>query len=317
MFVKDIDEETANLYRFRMMYTVAAAALATGVSTHRLRTWERRYGIPAPERGTTGRRMYTEGDLAVIRRMASLVASGLSAASAAAAVNDEAAPTSILPAAEPVVGPRVLALVDAAQTYDESRVLEALDAAEHAIGVEAAVEQLVLPALVEAGRRWERSDMTVAGEHLLAEGTRLWLAARAYALPAPLPTAPHVLVACPEDERHDLGALALALLLRRSGLRVAYLGADVPTATLVEATRSTRFDALCLSITAASSLPVARIALGALHGIGGGMRRYVGGQAIARARDQEADALAAVRLPASVVAAANLVASQLLGTRRL
>jgi methanogenic corrinoid protein MtbC1 len=259
--------------------------------------------------------MYSEGDLALIRRMAALVSSGFSAASAAAAVHDEAATPSILRATVPMVPSGVLALVDAAQAYDESLVLETLDAAERAMGIETAVEHLVLPALVEAGRRWERSDMTVAAEHLLAEAARLWLAARSHALPAPPRAAPHVLVACPEDERHDLGALALAVLLRRAGVRVAYLGADVPTATLVEATRSTRLDALCLSITSAPSLPVARIALGALHGAGGGVRLYVGGPAIVRARDEEADALAAVRLPASVVAAATMVASQLLATR--
>jgi thymidylate synthase ThyX len=63
--------------------------------------------------------MYSEGDLAVIRRMAALVASGLSAASAAAAVHEEATTTSILPATVPAVAPGVLALVDAAQTYEK------------------------------------------------------------------------------------------------------------------------------------------------------------------------------------------------------
>ncbi|MDA0302289.1 MAG: MerR family transcriptional regulator, partial [Chloroflexi bacterium] len=72
-----------------MEYTVRAAALATGVSEDRLRTWERRYGVPEPPRTKTGRRLYGEGDLAVIRRMAALVDSGLSAASAAAAVHAE------------------------------------------------------------------------------------------------------------------------------------------------------------------------------------------------------------------------------------
>ena len=156
MSVKYIDEEVTNLYDSNVIYTVAAAALATGVSTHRLRTWERRYGVPAPGRGSTGRRMYTEGDLALIRRMAALVASGLSAASAASAVHDEAVTTSILPAAVPVVIDGVLALVDAAQTYDESLVLETLNVAESTMGIESAIEHLVLPALVEAGKRWER-----------------------------------------------------------------------------------------------------------------------------------------------------------------
>ncbi|MCA9849313.1 MAG: MerR family transcriptional regulator, partial [Dehalococcoidia bacterium] len=33
-----------------MRYTVRAAARATGVTEGRLRTWERRYGIPKPGR---------------------------------------------------------------------------------------------------------------------------------------------------------------------------------------------------------------------------------------------------------------------------
>ena len=295
-----------------MLYTVGAAAFATGVSAHRLRTWERRYGVPAPLRGTTGRRLYDEDDLALIRRMAALVASGLSAASAAAVIHDESTvTTSIHLAALPEVDARVVALVDAAQTFDESAVRELLEAAQRTIGVEAAVEQLALLALVEAGNRWERADMTIAAEHLLSEAVRQWMSAYSSAVVAPAPAAPVVLVACPEDERHDLGALALALLLRHAGLRVAYLGSDVPTSALVEAARCARFDALCLSITGTSSLPVARLALGALHAAGGSMRLYVGGQAVASARADGANALPAVRLPASIIASAQLVASQL------
>jgi MerR family transcriptional regulator, light-induced transcriptional regulator len=54
-------------------YTVKAAARATGMSESRLRTWERRYGIPSPGRSATGRRRYNDDDLALIRRMAALV----------------------------------------------------------------------------------------------------------------------------------------------------------------------------------------------------------------------------------------------------
>ena len=136
-------------------------------------------------------------------------------------------------------------------------------------------------------------------------------AALSRTLPVASPAAPRVLIACPEDERHDLGALALALLLRRAGLRVAYLGADVPASALVDATRSASFAALCLSVTGVASLPVARLTLGALLAAGGGMRLYVGGPAIIGARDGEADVLPAVRLPASVSAAAQQVAEQL------
>lgn len=297
-----------------MQYTVRAAALATGVAGDRLRTWERRYGVPAPARAGTGRRLYDEDDLDVIRRISALVDSGLSPASAAAAVREETAQAApVRSAGTPTLDPRALALVDRVEAFDESSLLEILDTAERSMGMEAAVEEVALPALVEAGRRWERSDITVAGEHLLAEVIRAWFVALSRTLPVASPVAPRVLVACPEDERHDLGALALALLLRRAGLRVAYLGADVPASALVDAIRSASFAALCLSVTGTASLPVARLTLGTLLAAGGGTRLYVGGRAITGARDGEADALPAVRLPASVSAAARQMAAQLRG----
>lgn len=306
-----VDDDSTNIYRTFMQYSVRAAALATGVSGDRIRTWERRYGVPSPARSSTGRRLYEERDLTIIRRMAALVDSGLSAVSAAKAVHEEADQLVVHSERAPVVDPVVRALVDTAATMDEWALFKCLDAAERSHGIQAAVEQVALPALVEAGRRWERSDLTVAGEHILTEVIRSWLAVHSHALPPPPPGAPSVLVACPEDERHDLGALSLALLLRRAGLRVTYLGADMPTAALVDATRAKSFDALCLSVTGVSSLPIARIALSTLLSAGGGMRLYVGGQGITRASSAEAEVLPAVRLPASVTAAAHLIASQL------
>ncbi|MEI8360046.1 MAG: MerR family transcriptional regulator, partial [Deltaproteobacteria bacterium] len=86
-----VDDDSTNVYRSLMQYTVRAAALATGFSGDRIRTWERRYGVPSPARSSTGRRLYEESDLAIIRRMAALVDSGLSAVSAAKAVHEEAA----------------------------------------------------------------------------------------------------------------------------------------------------------------------------------------------------------------------------------
>ncbi|MSQ29767.1 MAG: MerR family transcriptional regulator [Dehalococcoidia bacterium] len=312
-----IDGYSTNIYRSLMQYTVRAAALATGVSGDRIRTWERRYGVPSPARSSTGRRMYEEIDLAIIRRMVALVDSGLSAVSAAKAVHEEAAQSIVHAERAPAVDPLVMTLVDSAATMDEWALIQRLDAAERSLGIQAAVEQVALPALVEAGRRWERSDITVAAEHILTEVIRSWLAVHSRALPSPAPGAAAVLVACPEDERHDLGALSLALLLRQAGLRVAYLGADVPTTALVDAVRTRSFDALCLSITGVSSLPVARIALSALLSAGGGMRLYIGGQGVTRASNAEVEVLPAVRLPASVAAAADFIAAQLQGTRGL
>lgn len=154
-----------------MQYTVRSAAVATGISGDRLRTWERRYGVPEPRRSPTGRRLRDDSDLDVIRRMAALVDSGLSAASAAAAIHEEVAGRAVRPDSV-TVDPRVAFMLHAATDFNELLLLQVLDAAEDSRGIEAAIEELVLPALVEAGHLWERSEITAAAEHILSETIR-------------------------------------------------------------------------------------------------------------------------------------------------
>jgi len=265
-----------------------------------------------PSRTLTGRRLYDEDDLALIRRMAALIDSGLSAASAAATVQGEAVQvTSIRPAGTAKVDSRVLSLVHGAEDFNEETLLEILVAAECSMGIEATVDEIVLPTLVEMGDRWQRSTMSIGAEHLLSEVICLWLDDFSRTLPSAPANAPRVVVACIEDERHEIGARALALFLRREGLRVAYFGSDMPTGSLMEVVRSGSFAALCLTATMSTSLPTTRIALGRLIEMGSGTLMYVGGRAFSQVRDGEADAIPGMRLSESIAAAAQQVARQL------
>ena len=60
----------------RQMYTIKHAAEMVGVPVTTLRAWQRRYRVVNPGRSDTGYRLYRDGDIAVLRRMQALVASG-------------------------------------------------------------------------------------------------------------------------------------------------------------------------------------------------------------------------------------------------
>ena len=75
-----------------MQYNAKAASNATGIAEETLKTWERRYGVPKPQRSETGWRQYTDEDLALIRRMAQLLDSGMSASNAARALTESQGP---------------------------------------------------------------------------------------------------------------------------------------------------------------------------------------------------------------------------------
>src|ERR1700744_5322809 len=67
-------------------YRLPPVAALTGVPEPTLRAWERRYGIPTPERTASGYRLYGDREVAQVREMQRLCAGGLAAAEAARAV---------------------------------------------------------------------------------------------------------------------------------------------------------------------------------------------------------------------------------------
>lgn len=283
--------------------------MATGVSESRLRTWERRYGIPRPARSATGRRLYDESDLAIIRRMAGLVSAGVSARDAADAARSEEAPltTTAIPAPT-TEHPLVSRLVEASLAYDGPSITRMVREAVE-MSWDNALDKVLFPVLNRIGEYWGEGAVSCATEHFTSEVIRLELAAALAAVPDPRPGAPSVLLACPEEERHELGLLAMALLLSMRGLKIFYLGSDVPASDLLFAMGKTEPSAVCLSATTASGLAsLGRTARSLVSGRAP-VRLFVGGPAFGRGNAH--DAIPGVRLPRSIRAAADAITATL------
>src|SRR5215510_6703823 len=58
------------------MLSIGALARATSIRVETLRTWERRYGYPVPERKPSGHRVYPVASVSRLRRIAQALASG-------------------------------------------------------------------------------------------------------------------------------------------------------------------------------------------------------------------------------------------------
>ena len=270
-----------------------AAGRAVGLSPWRIRTWERRYGVPRPTRSARGRRLYSERDVEVLRRMAALVARGIPARQAAEAVRGDADLVP-LPAHEAALDPRAAAIADAARAFDEDACDAAILAAVEELGWTAALDGVVMPGLRLIGELWDRGEATVAQEHFLAHLVYRQLCAALSALPPPAAGAPRLLLACPADEYHELGAAALWLLLRERGARVFYLGADVPPDVLVHAVQTLEPSVVCLSAVAPNSAPMLTEAARRLLEARVGSKVLVGGPALVAASGEP---VPAARLP--------------------
>src|SRR5574338_1215701 len=60
------------------VYNLKAVLKETGIAADTLRAWERRYGLPKPQRTPGGHRLYSEHDIRLIKWLISKQAEGLS-----------------------------------------------------------------------------------------------------------------------------------------------------------------------------------------------------------------------------------------------
>ena len=205
--------------------SIGALSRQTDVPVETLRAWERRYGVPTPQRSGGRHRRYGPDDLKRVRWLARRVADGERIGEAVAALN----------LVEGADGEAHRPLLDAARDGDVGRVEGELDRAFGALDTLPALELCVFPALAELGRRWADGREAIAAEHLLTAAVEPRLATRLSA--ERRRTSAEAVVFCGPGERHALGAMALGLLIGDHGWRVTFLGADLP---LQEATRLAR-----------------------------------------------------------------------------
>lgn len=205
------------------MYSVDDVSSMTGVGRDTLRAWQQQYGVVAPRRAGEGPDVFTDLDLAALRRMAKLVRDGVPERLAAqrVAVGDA------VPADGGGGFPPVTMLVGSALRMDPRGVRHALDAAFAAGELDVVIDQWLMPALRAIGEAWEQGRAGVAEEHFATQAVRMRLDALLEATQT-TDDGPSVIVGLGPGTRHELPALAFAICLRHLGVDVIYLGPDVP-----------------------------------------------------------------------------------------
>jgi MerR family transcriptional regulator, light-induced transcriptional regulator len=223
------------------MYSIKQASIRSGVSIPLIRAWERRYGVVAPHRTASGYRMYDDDAIATLVRVRELVDTGWAPSEASRAVlAGEVGPSAAVlpvPAGSETAHREMLITryVEAAILLDIATIGAVLDEMFAQGSYEAIVDDLLMPAAVALGTAWSEGRLDVAGEHAASAALERRLAALFEA--AAVPRSPLMMVGLPPGSRHALGALAFAVAVRRQGVEVLWLGADVPVSSWVRVMR--------------------------------------------------------------------------------
>jgi MerR family transcriptional regulator, light-induced transcriptional regulator len=223
-------------------FNLKAVIKETGLKPDTLRAWERRYGLPQPDRTGSGHRLYSQRDIDTIKWLIERQNEGLSIGRAVDLWRMQETegqdplltnpPSGSIPSQSPIsMGETVVELrqawIEACLNFDETRAEHILTQAFAFYPPEIVCLELLQKGIAEIGQKWYQGEATVQQEHFSSALGIRRLETLVGATPPPSRSG-RILTGCPSGELHTFSLLLATLLLRRRGWETIYLGANVP-----------------------------------------------------------------------------------------
>lgn len=246
-------------------YNLKVVLQMTGIKPDTLRAWERRYGLPQPERTSGGHRLYSSRDMEMIRWLMARQEEGMRINRAIELWRSlEEDGRDPLQESNPLQGDDEFnrtvvvtganledmrqAWIAACMNYDEAAAERVLAQSFALYPLESVCLEVLQAGLREIGDLWFEGKLTVQQEHFASALALRRLDALLAASPPPT-RSERIVVACPPDEEHVFSPLLVTLFLRYRGWDVIYLGPNVPQMYLERTAHSTRASLVILTAT--------------------------------------------------------------------
>ena len=215
-------------------YKIKDIETLTGIKAHTLRIWEKRYGIPNPNRTETKIRSYSDVDLVEILNVAILNKNGMKI-SRIAEMNSEEKTKKVV----------ALRVSDHDDIHHENLLLALMELDEHLFlstienlfrkfGVEQTFSVHLTNFLERIGILWITGAIQPGQEHFITHLIRQKLISVTDSLPLPNKDAKKVLLFLPENEWHELSLLFYHYALRNKNVYSLYLGQSMPYDAVID-----------------------------------------------------------------------------------
>jgi DNA-binding transcriptional MerR regulator/methylmalonyl-CoA mutase cobalamin-binding subunit len=242
----------------------------TGLSTHVIRVWERRYAAIQPQRTDTNRRLYSDADVDRLKLLNQVKAQGQSIRLIAQFPNqelkkmltqvdgDKLAANLTLDArrsSDQEQRAKLMATCkDAVLTMNEEVLARTLLDASVQLPLLTLLDDLVGPLMAWIGERWHDGSIRVAHEHMATAAIRSFLGRMKQIRRAGV-GAPCIVISTPAGQDHEIGALMAATIAANEGWRDLYLGPNLPAQEIALAAMETNAAAVAVSIVAPGNNP--------------------------------------------------------------
>ena len=233
----------------------------TGLSSHVIRVWEKRYKAVVPARSATNRRLYSDEDIARLQWLQQAVQAGHSIGRIAHLPTPEL--VKLVRAAQAAVplpqkpgngevgekdpGEFLERAVVAVQRLDAVALENQLVRASIALSQRHLLEEVVQPLMERIGQMWQEGTLRMADEHMASAVVRSSIG-NLRANFQILESAPHVVVTTPAGQLHEIGALLATVVATSEGWNSTFLGPNLPAEEIAGAAAKKNARAVLLSI---------------------------------------------------------------------
>jgi DNA-binding transcriptional MerR regulator len=221
------------------IYNVKAVCQRTGITAATLRAWERRYGLPTPNRTAHGYRLYSERDVAILFWLIQQTENGMSIGQAVSQLTNMLVngidPTVRVPETQvPAVpsGPRSpdsisRDLANAITTLDERYADQFYNEAAALYTLETTLINVLRGALHLITDQRARGEVPITVERFAMNYARQRLLHMIQTTPSALRAQSPVITIGFPGEQNEIDLLIVGLLLRRAGWSVVHLGNEL------------------------------------------------------------------------------------------
>lgn len=210
-------------------FTIRDLENLSGIKAHTIRIWEQRYSFLRPRRSSTNIRYYSSQELKAVLNISLLNKYGYKISQIDKMNGDEIRDAILSLHHQEAAQQRLINdLLQSMIDLDTDAFEEILDTFIYSSGIDKSISYLVFPFLQRIGILWATDHIKVAQEHLVSNVIRQKLI-MGIENASPLQKAKNsVVLFLPPGEHHELGLLYVHYLLKIRGVKVLYLGADVP-----------------------------------------------------------------------------------------
>jgi len=258
-------------------YPIKTVAQKTGLSTHVIRAWEKRYQVIEPLRTETNRRLYSEEDIYRLTLLKKAIKSGHTISSICdldinslkelvAEGSDYKDNSRVEENSNRSVEYHFEQCLNAIRNFDAAQFEEALLRASVELTQPVLIKSIILPIISSIGEQWKDGSLRVMHEHLATAVLKPFLHNLRISYRSS-PNAPSIIVATPIGQIHELGALITALVAASEGWQVIYLGPNLPAEEIVSAINIKKADLVLLSIVYPANDPYLKLELEKLRNL--------------------------------------------------